>query len=178
MTYAEYAALPDDGHSYQLVEGELIMTPSPTRWHQVVVAELHGQIREHIRAHELGQAFIAPLDVILDDRVVLQPDLFFVSNQRASILRDANVVGAPDLCVEVLSPGTERLDRLRKLELYARFGVAHYWLVDVAARSIEEYVLRGDVYRVRSVSGNDDSFCPVVFPGFTFCLAPIGLPAT
>jgi Uma2 family endonuclease len=105
----------------------------------------------------LGQVFIAPLDVLLSDHVVLQPDLFFVSNERASIVRDANIAGAPDLCIEVLSPGTERLDRLRKTELYARFGVPHYWIIDLSARAIEEYVLGRP--RVRVSPGSDWAAC-------------------
>ncbi len=178
LTYADYAALPDDGHRYQLVEGELVVTPSTTRWHQQVVAAVHVQLSLHVQQLSLGQVFIAPLDVLLSDRVVLQPDLFFVSNERASIVRDANIAGAPDLCIEVLSPGTERLDRLRKTELYARFGVPHYWIIDLSARSIEEHVLGRELYRVRSIAGNDDEFRPAAFPGFVFRLASIGLPAT
>jgi Uma2 family endonuclease len=178
LTYADYAALPDDGHRYQLVEGELVVTPSPTRWHQEVIGTMYRQLSEHVQRLNLGQVFIAPLDVLLSDRVVLQPDLFFVSNERAAIVRDANIAGAPDLCIEVLSPGTERLDRLRKTELYARFGVPHYWIIDLSARSIEEHVLGRELYRVRSIAGNDDEFRPAAFPGFVFRLAPIGLPAT
>lgn len=176
LTYADYAALPDDGHRYQLLEGELIVNPSPTRWHQEVLSRLFQKMSLHVQERQLGAIYFAPLDVVLNDHNVLQPDILFVSAQRRDILTDPNIQGAPDLCVEVLSPGTERIDRLRKLELYARFGVAHYWIVDTAARTIEEYVLQGDVYRVRSKAENDEPFRPALFPGFEFLLSTVGLP--
>lgn len=176
LTYADYAALPDDGQRYQLVEGELLITQSPTSWHQWTAGRLFTALTQHVETHALGKVLFAPLDVVLDDRTVVQPDILFIATMRASILQDANVRGAPDLCVEILSPGSESFDRVRKLGLYACLGVAHYWIVDIAARSIEEYVLHGDVYRVRSVSSNDHDFCPAAFPGLTFRLASVGLP--
>jgi Uma2 family endonuclease len=107
---------------------------------------------------------------------VLQPDVIFVSDARAGIVAPKNLQGAPDLCVEVLSPGTERIDRVRKLELYARFGVPHYWIVDLEARTIEEYLLERDVYRVRSVTALDDGFRPALFPSWSLAIATV-LPA-
>ena len=176
LTYADYAALPDDGHRYQLLEGELVMTPSPRAWHQQVSYQLEFKLLAHVQEHDLGQMFHAPLDVTLDDHNVVQPDIFFISKERAGILQDGRILGAPDLCVEILSPGTVRLDRVRKLELYARFDVTHYWIVDLEARTIEEYALSGDVYRVRSIAGYDEPFRPAVFPGFEFTLNIVPLP--
>ncbi len=86
------------------------------------------------------------------------------------------MIGAPDLCVEILSPGTERLDRVRKLESYARFDVTHYWIVDLHARAIEEYVLEHGVYRARSVARYDEPFRPAAMPGFEFRLSTVPLP--
>ena len=176
MTYADYAALPDDGHRYQLLEGELVMTPSPKARHQQVSLKLAARLLDHVEELGLGEVFDAPLDVTLDERNVVQPDILFVSKGRAGIRREDRIVGAPDLCVEILSPGTERIDRVRKLELYARFEVTHYWIVDLEARTIEEYVLSGDVYRVRSITGYDEPFRPAVFPGFEFRLSVVPLP--
>ena len=176
LTYADYAALPDDGHRYQLLEGELVMTPSPNAWHQAVSREIFVGLVQFVRLHGLGDVFAAPLDVTLSDRNVLQPDILFISKERTGILQGGRVLGAPDLCVEILSPGTERLDRVRKLELYSRFDVTHYWIVDLEARTIEEYVLHGDVYGVRSIAGYDEPFRPAVFPGFEFRLSVVPLP--
>jgi Uma2 family endonuclease len=176
LTYADYAAFPDDGHRYQLLEGELVMTPSPNRWHQEVSLELASQLLVHVRKHDLGKVFDAPLDVTLDDHNVVQPDILFVSKERAGVLQGARVIGAPDLCVEILSPGSQRIDRVRKLELYARFDVKHYWIIDLGSRAIEEYSLHDDVYRVRSIAGYDEPFRPAAFPGFEFRLSVVPLP--
>jgi Uma2 family endonuclease len=176
LPYADYAALPDDGHRYQLLEGELVMTPSPNAWHQDVSRELEFRLLAWVREHGLGEVYYAPLDVVMDDHNVLQPDIFFVSNERAGIRQGGRILGAPDLCVEILSPGTERIDRVRKLGLYARFGVTHYWIVDLAARTIEEYALSGDVYRVHGVAGYDEPFRPEAIPGFEFKLSVVPLP--
>ena len=176
LTYADYAAIPDDGHRYQLLEGELVMTPSPNRWHQEVSYQLVFKLLAYVQEHDLGLMYHAPLDVTLDDHSVVQPDIFFISKERAGILQDGRILGAPDMCVEILSPGTVRLDRVRKLELYARFDVTHYWIVDLSARTIEEYVLSGDLYRVRSVTGYEEPFRPAAFPGFEFTLSVVSLP--
>ncbi len=176
LTYADYAALPDDGHRYQLLEGELVMTPSPNRWHQQVSAKLLSELLIHAEKLGLGVVFAAPLDVTLDDGNVVQPDILFVSKERSGILQGGRVIGAPDLCIEILSPGSERLDRVRKLELYARFDVTNYWIVDLGARTIEEYVLAGDVYRARSIAAYDGPFRPAALPGFEFRLNVVPLP--
>ncbi|MBP7148088.1 MAG: Uma2 family endonuclease [Acidobacteria bacterium] len=177
LGYADYAALPDDGQRYQLLEGELVMTPLPNAWHQDILIELGSRLRSFVLKQEQGQVYIAPLDVVLDDHNVVQPDIFFLSNERAGVRQGGRILGAPDVCVEILSSGTERVDRVRKLDLYARFGVGHYWIVDPRPRSIEEYVLAGgDVYRVRSIAGYHEPFRPAAFPGFEFTLDAIELP--
>ncbi len=176
LTYEDYAAFPDDGHRYQLLDGELIVMPSVSTWHQAVSLQLVIRLLADVRQHDLGELFHAPLDVTLDDHNVVQPDIFFISKARAGILKDGRIIGAPDLCVEILSPGTEHLDRVRKLELYARFDVTYYWIVDLGSRTIEEYVLSGDLYRVRSVTGYEEPFRPAAFPGFEFTLSVVALP--
>jgi Uma2 family endonuclease len=176
LTYADYAALPDDGKRYQLLDGELVMTPSPNAWHQDVLLTLAQELVAHARDHEPGRIYVAPLDVVLDDHNVLQPDIFFISNERAAVRQGGRILGAPDLCVEVLSPGTQHLDRARKREIYARFGVAHCWIVDLHTRAIEEYVLAGGAHRARSVAGYADPFRPAAFPGFVFTLNAVPLP--
>lgn len=105
LTYADCAALPDDGRRYQLVEGELVVAPSPTRWRQQIVIGLASGLALHVEERDLGEVNVAPLDVILDEHTVVQPDVVFVSHARAGVLRDAKIEGAPDLCVEVVSPG-------------------------------------------------------------------------
>jgi Uma2 family endonuclease len=172
MTYADYLQLPDDGRRYQLVEGELIPMTSPSRRHQEISAQIHEQLGPEVRGRGLGKLYAAPFDVVLDDRTCVQPDILFVSRQRAAILGDANVTGAPDLCVEILSPGTASLDRVRKLNLYARAGVPHYWMVDPDAEVLEEYVLEGEFYRPRRLVPFGEPFRPTLFPDLELRISP------
>jgi Uma2 family endonuclease len=131
LSYADYAAI-DDGQHYQVIEGELIMTPSPNTFHQGALFELASRIGAYLREQPVGRAFFAPFDVVLraeKPAIVLQPDLLFVARERTSIVTKANIQGAPDLVVEILSPSNARLDTIRKLPIYAAHGVREYWIV-------------------------------------------------
>ena len=136
LTVADYLETPE-GAAYQLMDGELIFLVSPNDKHQTVVGELFFALHPFIRGNDLGIIRFAPSDVVLSDHDVVQPDILFVSNERAAIRTPANLQGAPDLAVEVLSPGTEGYDRGYKRELYARHGVREYWLVDPDLETIE-----------------------------------------
>jgi len=163
LTYADYAALPDDGRRYELHEGELSVTPAPGVQHQRVAANLFVVLWHHTKAHNRGELFIAPLDCIMSDITVVQPDILFVSTQDASRVSERAIEGAPTLAIEVLSPSTERIDRRRKFDLYARHGVAHYWTVDPAARVIDAYALESGGYRsVGTLAGE----APAALPPF------------
>ena len=137
LTYRDYFDLPESDARYELIDGELYMVPAPVPDHQDFLGELYVVVRAFVRENRLGRVFFAPLDVALSEDNVFQPDLIFVSNERLSIITRQNVVGAPDLVVEVLSPSTERFDRTVKRERYARFGVREYWIADITARTIE-----------------------------------------
>ena len=110
--------------------------------------------------------FFAPLDVILSNFDVVQPDLIFVSNERSHIIQDY-IRGAPDLLVEILSPSTERRDRIVKRELYARHGVPEYWLIDPYAKTIIVLILGADGYDTRAVYGASDTLASPTLPGFS-----------
>ncbi len=136
LTVADYMKTPDDVR-YQLIDGELILAPSPTNRHQAVAFELAVALRQFVRQNSLGIVQIAPLDVILAEHEVFQPDILFVSNDRREIMTPANIQGAPDLVVEILSPSTRRNDRGHKLDVYSRYGVREYWIVDPDAGLVE-----------------------------------------
>jgi Uma2 family endonuclease len=148
LTYADYAALPEDGRRYELHEGELSVTPSPGTRHQRVKANLFDVLRHHVRAHQLGELFDAPTDCILSDITVVQPDILFIDAQHASLVSERAIEGSPTLAVEVLSPSTVQIDRRRKAQLYASHGVHWYWIVDPVGREIEAYALEGGSYRM------------------------------
>lgn len=130
MTYEDYVALPDDGNRYEVIEGELCLVPAPNRKHQKIALKLARLIGNFLDGKSLGDVYISPLDVVLSNINVLQPDVLYVSNDRLNILTDAGVAGAPDLAIEVLSPSTRRRDAVVKLQLYENFGVDEYWIVD------------------------------------------------
>lgn len=144
LTYADLASFPDDGLRRELIDGELIVSPSPRTRHQQVLARLYLIVGNHIAASGGGEAFFAPLDVVFTDRNVVEPDLLFVADDQREILTETNVQGSPALVVEVVSD--PRLERVRKRDLYARFGVPEYWVVAPDADRVEVYRLRGDAY--------------------------------
>jgi len=168
FTVHDYMATSDT-ERYELIEGELLVPPSPTPEHQQIVGELFAFLREFIQNNKLGRIFTAPLDVFLSEHNVLQPDILFISNERMSILTD-RVRGAPDLAIEVLSPGSEARDRTLKATVYARYGVREYWLVDPVTRSVEVLVLGPSGFqRFQLFHGGEELVSPLL-PGLRFPL--------
>lgn len=131
-------ALPDDGKRYEVLDGELFVSPAPSWDHQSVVGRLHLLLAPHVEAHGLGRAMLSPADIEFSPRRLLQPDLFVVpaSERRPRDWRD---VKALLLAVEVLSPGTARADRLRKRVIYQQQRVPEYWIMDPDARVVERW---------------------------------------
>lgn len=174
LTYEDYCALPVDGRRYQLIEGEICVGPAPTSRHQRISRNLEFILHAHVSARGLGEVFDAPIDVILERGTVVQPDLLFVAPARAAIITERGVEAAPDLVVEILSPSTEALDRGPKRQLYARHGVAHYWIVDPDARSLSEYVLQGGgLYALRATHPAGQPCTTAVFADLAIDLAAV-----
>lgn len=146
LTYADLVALPADGKRYELHEGTISVTAAPRPRHQQVVGNLYLLMAEHVRRLGLGEVFLSPIDVILADVTVLEPDLVYLDSGRLGLVSARAVEGAPTLAVEVLSPTTASSDRGVKRDLCARYGVPHYWIVDPEARVIETYRLTGHTY--------------------------------
>jgi len=147
LTYEDYAVLPDDGRRYELHEGELSVTPAPGLDHQDILGNLFVILRGHVNARGLGKVFVAPVDCILENITVVQPDIVFVEAARRSIMSKRGIEGPPTLAVEVVSPSSTAIDRRRKLQLYARYVVLYYWIVDPPATTIEAYQLTHGAYR-------------------------------
>jgi len=146
LTYSDYAALPDDGRRCELHWGELSVTPAPGTRHQGAIVVLITLLHEHVKSQGLGKVFVAPTDCILSNVTVVQPDVLYIATDRLAIISERGIEGAPTLVVEVLSPSTARLDRDRKMKLYAEHGVPYYWIVDPESRSVEAYTLTGTAY--------------------------------
>ena len=135
LTYEDYARTPDD-ERWELLDGELLMVPSPNMAHQATQVKLGSRLNNFVEQGGLGHVFFAPTDVVLSDNNVVQPDLLFVSREREHIMTRANIQGAPDLAVEIRSPSTAERDRTVKRRLYAEHGVKEYWLVDPDAMTV------------------------------------------
>lgn len=170
--YEEYQRL-DDGHRYEIFDGELVMAPAPDTWHQSWNFELATILRTHVRAHALGRIFMAPVDVVLDAANTVQPDIVFVSTAQAGIVQRPAIFGVPDLLVELVSPSSVRRDRYEKRDLYARFGVKEYWIGDPANKSLEVLVLKGDRYELRCCAEGKGALTSSLLAGLEFDLAEI-----
>jgi Uma2 family endonuclease len=147
---ADYLALPDEPRC-ELLYGRLVMTPSPIVRHQLVVGAILRRLFDLVD-REGGLAVDSPVDVVLADHSVVQPDVIYVAKDRVSIV-SKRVQGAPDLVVEILSPGTARRDLGEKLRLYAEAGVREYWIVDPVLETFEFLVNEGDSFRVHLPAG-------------------------
>jgi len=131
FTYDDFLRFPDDGKRHEIIDGEHHVTPSPDTRHQKLVGRLYFAIESALRAHPCaGQIFVAPFDVILTNRDIVEPDLVFVAGDQGDILTDRNVQGTPALVIEILSRGTRKRDEQMKRRLFERTGVREYWLVD------------------------------------------------
>lgn len=171
MTIDAFFALPDDGKRYELLDGVVEEVAAPNIRHQRLVGRLFMTLVGALQHAGHGEVFIAPLDVVLDDRTVAQPDLFFIANENAGILNERNARGAPDLVVEVLSEPTRRKDVLRKRRLYARAGVRWYWIVDPEIDRIEFLQRDGDDFALAQRADAPSVAEPPGFPSVHIDLA-------
>jgi len=136
-TYRDLVALPDDQLRHELIDGEHVVTPSPNTAHQSISLNLVRLLLPYLDQHRTGQLLCAPFDVKLSLFTVLVPDLvFFTAERFARVVNEKHATAAPDLVVEILSPGTRRRDKGRKRAVYDREGVQEYWIVDPEAQSI------------------------------------------
>jgi Uma2 family endonuclease len=173
VSYEDYCTLPDDGRRYEVLEGVLYVTPSPSTVHQRVSRRLELILALHVEENGLGEVFDAPVDVVLSPHNVVQPDLVFIRRERSHIITDKNIAGPPDLVVEILSPASVEADRRIKAQLYARYGVDHYWLVDPETETLEEYVREGDIFVHVGTYQGPVKFEPRCFTGFWVDLARV-----
>jgi Uma2 family endonuclease len=163
-TYEDYAKTPDDVR-YQLIGGELILSPSPTFYHQRISAAIFAELRGWAVSNRSGEVVCAPMDVYFTETDTVQPDILFISTERMHIVEDRYVRGAPDLVVEILSPSTLRLDLGAKMELYAQHGVPHYWIADPDTRTARMLRLEAGAYVEAASFTENDILTSDAFPG-------------
>lgn len=140
LTYDDFLLFPDDGQRHELIDGEHYVTPSPSLRHQAISGRIHLLIGNWLAEHPRGRLFYAPLDVLFSRFDVVEPDLLYVSNERApELLAGQHVTGAPDLVIEIGSPSTRSRDETIKRRLYERTDVREYWIVDPEIDVIRVY---------------------------------------
>jgi Uma2 family endonuclease len=153
ITYDDYRTLPDDGRRYEIIDGELLMSPGATFYHQIIVGNLFRELDYYVHKKKLGNVVLAPFDVVLSMTDVVQPDILFVAKDRSHIITEKNIVAAPDLVVEILSEGTKTIDRTRKKSLYEKYGVQEYWIVDPSEKAVEQFVLGDEGFQSADTLG-------------------------
>ena len=173
ITRHYYQEMPEGPPYFQVIEGPLVMSPSPNTFHQDVVVNLSYLLRRYLDRKPVGIVCVAPLDVYLSDVNVYQPDVIFISNARRSIVTERGIEGAPDLVVEILSPGTARYDRGSKRKIYARTGVKELWLVDPDVKAIQVYQLDRNAETPSATHGATAIFKSALLPGLRIKAAAV-----
>ena len=171
-TYEDYLKTPDDVR-YELIEGDLLMTPSPVTKHQRIMRELGFELLSFVRVKDLGEIFLAPFDVHLDNENVVEPDILFISKQRLHIIGEKNVQGPPDLVIEILSESTANRDLVQKKRLYAKFGVKEYWIVIPGEEIVEIYTLKDALYVLCKSFGKENAIESPLLKGLKIDLKKI-----
>lgn len=147
-TFAEWrAGLPESNRPTELWDGESIMSPSPSFYHQQIVDRFHDALKAWVRPRGLGKTCASPIDMVLAERRAVQPDVLFVGRERLGIIGDV-VNGSADLVAEVISPESRRRDRFDKHDLYEQHGVQEYWVLDPEASTVEVFYLEDGQYRL------------------------------
>ncbi|HEV7242746.1 MAG TPA: Uma2 family endonuclease [Thermoanaerobaculia bacterium] len=169
LTYEDYAAIPDDGRRHEIIDGEHYVNPAPNFKHQVVLVRLVTALYQHVSDRRLGHVVPAPFDVILSEHDVVQPDIVFISHARAHLLTPANMQGAPDLLVEVLSTNRSYDERV-KYRLYEHAGILEYWIVNPFDDTIKAFRLANKKYALVDLG---DLITSPLLPGFQLRVADL-----
>jgi Uma2 family endonuclease len=172
LTYADYAQLPE-GAPYQLIDGELVMSPAPTPYHQRISIRLGYALMGFVREQHLGEVLMAPVDVYLGEVHTFQPDLLYLAQERLSRIGEQRIEGAPDLVIEILSPATAYYDLKVKAHVYAETGVREYWVVDPVEKSIEVYENGGGHFDLIMRADGAGAVASNLLDGFTVALADV-----
>lgn len=173
LTYDDYLTLPNDGKRYEIIEGGLNVSPAPEPKHQEAIGNIFTALRNFVRSRSLGRIYVSPIDVVLSMTDIVQPDIVFISAERLSIVKKKNIVAAPDLVVEVLSPSTAIMDRTQKKSLYEKYSVREYWIVDVENEAVEVYTLKESRFDSPKVFRSSQSVISSLLTGFTLLVSEV-----
>ena len=171
LDYSDLQATPNDGKRYELLQGELLVTPSPSTVHQRVSRRLQRQLEDYFHGRAIGEVFDAPLDVIFTPHDVLEPDLLVVADQ--SHVSKRGIEGPPLLVVEILSPSTRKFDLGPKYRRYAELGVQHYWIVDPDGKRVDCHKLADGAFRPVAEAEDDSPLAHPDWEGLIVDLAAL-----
>ena len=174
LTVDDFMLFPDDGKRHEIIDGVHYVTPSPVTRHQAISGRLYLSLGNFLAEHpQLGRVFFAPFDVIFTRWDVVEPDLLVIAGDQLDILTTKNVQGAPAIVVEILSPGTRKVDESIKRRLFDRGGVREYWLIDPELDIVKVYrrTADGTFPRVAELSREaEDTLTSAVLPGWSLAL--------
>ena len=175
LTYDDLLLFPDDGKRHEIIDGEHVVTPTPNIRHQTIVGAFHLLIANYLERHGIGRILLSPLDVILSDYDVVEPDLLYVSHQRDDALTGTHVRGVPELVIEIASKGTRKRDETIKRRLYERVGVSEYWIVDPEIDVVRVYRRDSDGFARPTELSREagDVLTTALLPGLELPLARI-----
>ena len=165
-TYDDIMKFPDDGYRYEIIEGELHMSPSPFFYHQQIQTRLSTMLYNYVEKHNLGIVLNAPMDIVFGMTNIVEPDIIFISNERKEIISN-RIIGAPDLLVEIISESTEARDRTTKKTLYEKFGVSEYWIVDPEKETVDQFILKKNKYLHQGTLSGNTTLRSLSVKGFT-----------
>jgi Uma2 family endonuclease len=173
FTYDDYLTLPDDGKRYEIIEGELYMTPAPTTRHQDIFGTLYTSMRLHAEQRDLGKVLSAPIDLVLSLVDLVQPDILFIAKPRLHIIAAKNIVAIPDLIVEIVSPSSTKRDREQKRLLYEKYKLPEYWIVDPETKSVEVYLFEDGQLNQAAILASTDQLKARQIDGFAMRVGEI-----
>ena len=171
-TYEDYERLPE-GAPYQLIRGELVMTPSPILYHQDILGNIFFKLKKFIEDKNLGKIYIAPIDVYFSETETYQPDIIFITNDRLSIISEKKIEGPPDLVIEILSPATAYYDLRIKKDTYEQSGVKEYWIVDPIQKKIEVFVNKEGKFELFTTATSEGEVKSETLNGFNIALKEV-----
>jgi Uma2 family endonuclease len=166
LTYADFLSFPEDGRRHELIDGAHYVTPAPVTVHQRLLGALYVALHQYLENHPIGEVFLSPIDVVLSDHDVVEPDLLLVLDDQSDLVTEKHLVGAPALVIEILSPTTRARDRGIKRRLFERTGVREYWLVDPRDAAIDVYRARQCELGLESSFMAGDTLTSPLLPGF------------
>ena len=170
MTWQEFREMEiddNDNYIYELIKGILMRRTSPSVKHQRISRKLTEALGKFLAINPIGEYLYAPTDVYLDDSNGIVPDISFVGKERSFVIKDEEYInGAPDMIIEIISPGSVKRDRVEKKKLYEKFAVKEYWLIDPANKTVEIFAIKNNVYERRAFLEISGKLTSDILPGF------------